>query len=37
LMIQVEDLKQFPLPDPFVWLYYPLRPLFWFWRHFKVK
>ena len=37
LMIQVEDLKRFPLPDPLVWLYYPLRPLFWFWRHFKVK
>jgi hypothetical protein len=37
LMIQIEDLRRFPLPDPFVWLYYPLRPLFWFWRHFKVK
>jgi hypothetical protein len=36
-LIQVEDLKRFPLPDPLVWLYYPLRPLFWFWRHFKVK
>jgi hypothetical protein len=32
LLIQPEDLKQFPLPRPFVWLYYPLRPLFWFWR-----
>jgi hypothetical protein len=32
LLIQPEDLKQFPLPGPLVWLYYPLRPLFWFWR-----
>jgi hypothetical protein len=31
LAIQAEDLEQFPLPDGFVWLYYPLRPLFW-WR-----
>ena len=37
LMIQPEDLKRFPLPNPLVWLYYPLRPLFWCWRHFKVK
>lgn len=28
------DYQAFPLPDHLFWLYLPLRPVFWFWRHY---
>ncbi len=31
-LIQAEDLARFALPDSLLWLYYPLRPVFWLWR-----
>jgi len=31
------DYITFPLPDRLFWMYVPLRPFFWFWRHFGVK
>ena len=34
LLIQADDLQQYPLPAAMVWLYYPLRPLLWFWRRY---
>ncbi len=37
LLISIADFKEFPLPDRLFWLYLPLRPLFWLWRHFPKK
>ena len=34
VMIGTADFKHFPLPDRLFWLYIPLRPLFWIWRHY---
>ena len=28
------DYHAFPLPDRLFWMYVPLRPFFWFWRHY---
>jgi hypothetical protein len=28
------DYVTFPLPDSLFWMYVPLRPFFWFWRHY---
>jgi hypothetical protein len=28
------DYIAFPLPDKLFWMYIPLRPFFWFWRHY---
>jgi hypothetical protein len=28
------DYVTFPLPDRLFWMYMPLRPFFWFWRHY---
>lgn len=33
-LIPVEDFHVLPLPSSFFWLYYPLRPILWFWRHY---
>lgn len=30
----VTDYVTFPLPDRLFWMYVPLRPFFWFWRHY---
>ena len=30
----VTDYVTFPLPDRLFWMYAPLRPFFWFWRHY---
>jgi hypothetical protein len=34
LAICPTDYVVFPLPDRLFWLYVPLRPVFWFWRHY---
>lgn len=31
-LVHTEDLIRFALPDSLLWLYYPLRPVFWMWR-----
>jgi len=31
-LVHAEDLARFALPDSLLWLYYPLRPVFWLWR-----
>lgn len=36
-LIAIFDFLDFPLPDRFFWLYYPLRPLTIIWRHFFRK
>lgn len=33
VMIAPGDLCYFPIPDRLFWLYIPLRPVFWCWRH----
>jgi hypothetical protein len=30
-----ENWREFPLPDAWFWLYYPLSPLLWFWRRLR--
>lgn len=37
VMIKPEDFLEFPLPDSLYWLYLPLRPYFWFRRHYTVS
>jgi hypothetical protein len=32
-LIRSADFDALPLPDRLSWLYYPLRPLLWIWRH----
>jgi hypothetical protein len=34
-LIHADDLCRFALPDGLLWLYYPLRPLFWIWRQLR--
>jgi hypothetical protein len=34
LFVCPRDFNDFPLPDSLFWLYGPLRPFFWFFRHF---
>lgn len=36
-LIAIFDFLDFPLPDRFFWLYYPLRPVTLIWRHFLRK
>ena len=33
-LISLHDFREFPLPDYLFWLYYPLRPIFWFCRYY---
>jgi hypothetical protein len=37
VMIKPEDFLAFPLPDGLYWLYLPLRPWFWFRRHYMAS
>ena len=37
VMMHPADFKHFPLPDRLFWLYAPLRPIFWFWRHYVLR
>ena len=34
VLIKPEDFLEYPLPDSLFWLYIPLRPYFWFKRHY---
>jgi hypothetical protein len=34
LLLNSSDFQRFTLPDRLFWLYYPLRPFFWFWRNY---
>jgi hypothetical protein len=33
-LITPDEFKEFPLPDSLFWLYFPLRPLLWFYHHY---
>jgi hypothetical protein len=33
-MLSTDEFKEFPLPDRLFWLYFPLRPLLWFYHHY---
>jgi hypothetical protein len=35
VVIRDADFKEFPLPNCLFWLYFPLRPVFWFLRNFR--
>jgi hypothetical protein len=32
--LSTDEFKEFPLPDRLFWLYFPLRPLLWFYHHY---
>jgi len=34
VMVPLIDCQTIPLPAALFWLYYPLRPVLWFWRHY---
>ena len=34
VIVPMEDFQVLRLPDVLFWLYYPLRPILWFWRNF---
>ncbi len=34
MLVPLIDFKTLPLPAALFWLYYPLRPVLWFWRHY---
>ena len=33
-LLSTDEFKEFPLPDRLFWLYFPLRPLLWFYHHY---
>jgi hypothetical protein len=33
-LLSTDEFKEFPLPDRWFWLYFPLRPLLWFYHHY---
>jgi Uncharacterised nucleotidyltransferase len=33
-LLSTDEFKEFPLPDSLFWLYFPLRPLLWFYHHY---
>ena len=36
-LISTDEFKECPLPDGLFWLYFPLRPLLWFYHHYIKK
>ena len=36
-LLSTDEFKEFPLPDRLFWLYFPLRPLLWFYHHYIKK
>ncbi len=36
-LISTDEFKELPLPDRWFWLYFPLRPLLWFYHHYLRK
>jgi hypothetical protein len=33
-LLSTDEFKECPLPDSLFWLYFPLRPLLWFYHHY---
>jgi hypothetical protein len=33
-LLSTDEFKECPLPDRLFWLYFPLRPLLWFYHHY---